>query len=151
MNYLARMKKRNPAKGFILIEVLVSLAVFSIGIMSVLTGVLATLDLQKDSALRYRAGLILQDKLLQLNESPYGGGTSQGMSPDGVFNWSISGEPWAAAPAPSKKKRNRRDFEPAPDPISQVSVQVSWQSPRGMRQVKATQLVRISHLEEDME
>ena len=151
MNYSARLKKSNPAKGFILIEVLVSLAVFSIGIMAVLTGVLATLDLQKDSALRYRAGLILQDKLLQLSELPYGGGSSQGMSPDGVFNWSISGEPWSAAIVSAKKNRNRREFAPAPDQISQVLVQVNWQSPRGMRQVTATQLVRISHLEGDIE
>ena len=151
MTLTARHKKHRPAQGFILIEVLVSLAVFSIGIMAVLTGVLSTLNLQKDSALRYRAGLLLQDKMLQLNELPYSGGTSRGTSSDGVFSWSISGEPWSAAPPSTKKSRNRWEPKPQPDQMSKVSVQVSWQSARGARQVRATQLVRISHLAEEGE
>lgn len=151
MTLAIRNKNSSRAQGFILIEVLVSLAVFSIGIMAVLTGVLSTLNLQKDSALRYRAGLLLQDKMLQLNELSYTGGVSQGLSPDGVFSWSISGEPWTGAPRPKKKSRNRRTFAPEPEQLSQVLVQVSWQSPRGPRQVTATQLVRISAVKKEIE
>ena len=149
MPFSAGRKQPNPVNGFILIEVLVSLAVFSVGILAVLTGILSTLNLQKDTALRCRAGLILQEQTLQLNEAPYGGGVSQGVSSDGIFQWKITAEPWSAAPMTKKKSRRRSVTKEDHQEMAQVRVEVSWQSPRGPRMIKASQLVRVLFSQED--
>ena len=146
---------RPTGNGFVLIEVLVSLTVFAVGIMAVLTAVLSALDLQKDATLRYRAGLILQEKLAQTVFEPYGG-IVQGVSADGVFSWKVVGEPWNGSPQAggrqtvkrgrTGKSRNRETREaPEPGDISgrlfQVAVDVSWRTGDGTRRITATQLV----------
>ena len=137
-------------EGFVLIEVLVSVTVFSVGIMAVLTAVLSVLDLQKDAALRYRAGLILQEKLAETVMVSYNGQPARGISPDGVFSWTVAGELWTEAPQiPAKKtkktknSRERKDTgtDSLSDRIIQVVVDVSWQTGEGPRSIKATQLV----------
>jgi prepilin-type N-terminal cleavage/methylation domain-containing protein len=151
--------RRIPGNGFVLIEVLVSMTVFSVGIMAVLTAVLSALDLQKDSTLRYRAGLILQEKLAETALVPYSGQPMRGISADGVFSWTVAGEPWTGAPQVGKKKaktvrkprtsRGRvKTEEPETENTSsrlfQVSVDVSWQAGKGTRSINATQLVHVS-------
>ena len=144
--------KQGPAskEGFVLIEVLVSMTVFSVGIMAVLTAVLSVLDLQKDSALRYRAGLILQEKLAETVMVPYDGQPVRGISPDGVFSWTVAGEVWNEAPRTTikktkKTKNSRKKTETGTDSLSdriiQVVVEVSWQTSEGSRSIHATQLV----------
>ncbi len=147
-------KQGKPSgSGFILIEVLVSMAVFSVGIMAVLTSVLSALDLQKDSTLRYRAGLILQEKLAESVLVPYNGQPMRGISADGVFSWTVAGEPWTGAPQVEKKKTKTsktrgKEKEPKIDDASselfQMAVNVSWQTNRGTRSINATQLVHLS-------
>jgi len=105
---------RRPAAGeggFVLLEVLVTMTVLSVGIMAVLTGVLSALDLQKDAAMRYRAGLILQEKLAETALTPYDGQPGQGLSADGVFSWSVSGEPWGGAPRFEQPRRDPKSEE----------------------------------------
>lgn len=138
--------------GFVLIEVLVSMTVFSVGIMAVLTSVLSALDLQKDSTLRYRAGLILQEKLAESVLVPYNGQPMRGISSDGVFSWTVAGEPWEGAPQVEKKKsrksnKREKEKESSTDKTSsslfRIAVDVSWQTNRGTRSIKATQLVHL--------
>ena len=141
-------KQGNPSRsGFVLIEVLVSMVVFSVGIMAVLTSVLSALDLQKDSTLRYRAGLILQEKLAESILVPYNGQPMRGISADGVFNWTVAGEPWTGAPQVEKKKTRGGKKAKKDDTASelfQMAVEVSWQTNRGTRSITATQLVHLS-------
>lgn len=147
---------RVPSAGFVLVEVLVSMTVFAVGIMAVLTAVLSVLELQKDAALRYRAGLILQEKLAETTMISYDGQPVRGLSPDGIFTWTIAGEPWAAAPqALTKKEKNNPRSRNGKttgeskesgtgnlsDRIIQVVVDVSWQTSEGSRSINATQLV----------
>lgn len=133
--------------GFVLLEVLVSLTVLAVGIMAVLTGVLSTLQLQKDAAMRFRAGLIMQDKLAEAFFAPYDGQTRAGTSVDGLFIWTIAGEPWADMPQvikeDSKPEDGQTDADTA-DEIFQIAIDVSWQTTRGTRRLTATQLVRVA-------
>ncbi|MCK9995634.1 MAG: hypothetical protein KAH56_05050 [Candidatus Krumholzibacteria bacterium] len=133
------------------------MAVFSIGIMAVLTSVLSALDLQKDSTLRYRAGLILQEKLAESVLVPYNGEPMRGISADGVFSWTVAGEPWTGAPRVEKKKTKTnktktsktrgKEKEPKTDDalieLFQMAVNVSWQTNKGTRSINATQLVHL--------
>ena len=137
----SRNKRDASGGGFVLIEVLVSLTVFAVGIMAVLTAVLSTLDLQKDSALRYRAGLILQDKLAETALVPYNGEAMRGISADGVFSWVVTGEPWAGAPQSENEDPEAENISAR---IFLVAVDVGWQTTRGTRSVNATQLVQVS-------
>ncbi len=143
--------------GFVLLEVLVSVVVFSVGIMAVLTAVLSVLELQKDSALRYRAGLILQEKLAETVMVPYDGQPARGLSPDGVFSWTVAGESWTEAPQTPIKvspqsnrgRNNKREMKDTgtynlSDRVLQVVVDVSWQTSAGSRSINATQLVHFS-------
>ncbi len=147
-------------QGFVLIEVLVSMAIFAIGIMAVLTAVLSALNLQKDSALRYRASLILHDKLMETSLISYNGEPMRGLSADGVFSWTVAGERWAAAPErddqkkSSSKGRQKNQENETPDLASlvyQVAVDVSWETRRGTRHLNATQLVNASAPVEEAE
>ena len=141
-------KQGQPSQsGFVLVEVLVSMVVFSVGIMAVLTSVLSALDLQKDSTLRYRAGLILQEKLAEPVLVPYNGQPIRGISADGVFNWAVAGEPWTGAPQVEKKKPKdgkKTKTEDTSSELFQMAVEVSWQTNRGTRSISATQLVHLS-------
>jgi prepilin-type N-terminal cleavage/methylation domain-containing protein len=137
---------RAKAHGFVLIEVLVSLTILAVGIMAVLTGVLSTLRLQKDTAMRFRAGLIMQDKLAEAFFVSYDGQRWTGTSADGLFNWTIAGEPWADMPQivteDSKPGATRPDGDTACE-IFLVAIDVSWQTTRGTRRLTATQLVQV--------
>jgi len=155
---LKKQGKPSPG-GFVLIEVLVSMVVFSVGIMAVLTSVLSALDLQKDSTLRYRAGLILQEKLAESVLVPYNGQPMRGISSDGVFSWTVSGEPWTGAPQVEKKKTQvikktkvtrktkggkKAKTDDTASEIFQMAVEVIWQTNKGTRSINATQLVHLS-------
>ncbi len=142
-----RKRCKRTGSGFVLIEVLVSMAVFSIGIMAVLTSVLSALNLQKDSTFRYRAGLILQEKLVESVLIPYNGQPMRGISADGVFNWTVAGEPWTGAPQVEKKKTKdgkKAKTDDASSELIQMAVEVSWSTNRGTRSIHATQLVHLS-------
>lgn len=159
-----RNKSSRRSDGFVLIEVLVSMTVFAIGIMAVLTAVLSTLDLQKDSTLRFRAGLILQEKLAETVMVPYGGQPARGISPDGIFSWTVSGTPWTDAPnVPklitsnieshqtgqnrnstgkiSRRGKEKSGADSLEDRVILVVVDVSWKTSEGSRSIQATQLV----------
>lgn len=145
--------------GFVLIEVLVSMTVFAVGIMAVLVAILAALDLQKDSTLRYRAGLILEEKLAETVLVPYNGQPMQGVSADGLFSWTVAGEPWTGAPQTnalsSKRKKKPTKTKSTKDVedddvvkitsrLLQVAVDVSWRTGEGTRSISAVQLVHFS-------
>ena len=140
----ARHDRRRDASasGFVLIEALVSVTVFAVGIMAVLTAVLSALDLQKDSALRYRAGLILQDKLAETLLVPYSGEPLRGISADGLFSWTVTGEPWTGAPQIGDQEQEEATARPSCQ-LFAVIVDVSWQTTRGPRSIAADQLVRV--------
>lgn len=130
-------KRPQTRRGFALIEVLVSLAVLGIGLVAVLASILSTLELQRDSAHRVRAGLVLQETLAELASGPYDGQGRQGVSPDGRYAWRIEGSPWTvgdASPATVPDSLRSQVFD--------VEVQVSWTSRRGERSIAARQLVR---------
>ena len=143
--------------GFVLLEVLVSMTLMSVGIMAVLTAVLSGLNLQKDAALRHRAGLILQDKLAETSFTIYDGKPIQGITSDGVFSWTVSGVPWPGAPrllAPSRTGSQTGDGNPETSDgitrqVIEVTVDVSWDSGRGFRHVAASQLVHVPRLVEE--
>lgn len=156
------------AGGFALVEVLVSVTIFAVGIMAVLTAVLSVLELQKDATLRFRAGLVLQEKLAESIHQSYDGQPIRGLSPDGVFQWMVTGSRWVDAPkAPPKtslntssskpsgtgstrgkarlsrgqKQKQDSDADSLEDQIILVVVDVSWQTSKGSRSIQATQLV----------
>ena len=142
----ARHDRRRDASasGFVLIEALVSVTVFAVGIMAVLTAVLSALDLQKDSALRYRAGLILQDKLAETLLVPYSGEPLRGISADGLFSWTVTGEPWTGAPKANDQEQEEEEATARPScQLFAVIVDVSWQTTRGPRSIAADQMVRV--------
>lgn len=128
-------------------EVLVSLTVFSVGIMAVLTAVLSSLNLQKETALRYRAALVLQQKLTEVAAEPFDGAARYGQTPDGVFTWSVTGTPWGEEERRDPRRaRRRRDDRPTPGQMFEVAVNVRWETHKGERNVAATQLVRAAHV-----
>jgi len=127
--------RRQPAAGFALLEVLVSLTLLAVGLVAVLTGVLTALDVQKDTALRYRAGLLLQDKLAETLLVPYGGEAVRGVSADGCFDWTVIGAPW------DDGIRDPADGNDGQVRIYEIVVDVSWQTDDGTRHLSATQLV----------
>ena len=108
-----------------------------VGLVAVLASILSTLALQRDSAHRVRAGLVLQETLAELAVEPYDGQERQGSSADGTYAWTIQGRPWtvgeigAVAVADSLRSQ-----------VFAVEVQVSWMSRRGERSIGAHQLVR---------
>lgn len=127
--------------GFALLEVLVAMTVLAVGVMAVLTAILSVLDLQKDSAQRFRAGLVLQDKLGAMAFAPYNGEPMRGISADGLFTWTISGTPWTGAP--HLEGMEKPDDENKLANLFQVSVVVSWLTTKGTRSIDASQLVQI--------
>ena len=139
-----RSSRKKSSIGFALIEVLVSLAILSTGLVAVLTAVLSALDLQKDSAKRYRAGLILQEKLGEVTTVPYRGRYMRGVSPDSLFSWSVNGAPWAGAPKLPPTKGRTAAVDTLVNQVFEVEVDVSWWTTKGIRNIRATQLVRVS-------
>ena len=135
-------RRGGPAPGgFALIEVLVSLTLLAVGIVGVLTAVLSALDLQQDTTMRYRAGLILQDKLAEVSLATYGGEIARGVSADGRFSWTIIGTPWQGRPSEDGRDGDRTD-EDGID-LYEVRVEVSWETNRGIRRLSATQLASV--------
>ena len=122
---------------------LVSLAVFAIGLLAVLTAILSALDLQKDSERRYRAGLILQEKLVEMSVGNYDGMPMQGVSSDGVFNWSARGKTWTGLPEVLNRSDRTSDADSLSRQLIEVAVDVSWKTTNGARSLQATQLVWI--------
>jgi hypothetical protein len=142
-------RRGGPARGgFALIEVLVSLTLLAVGIVGVLTAVLSALDLQQDTDLRYRAALILQDKLEEVSFAPYGGEVARGVSADGRFSWTIIGTPWQGMPTGDDRGREAADEEEIG--IYEVRVEVSWETTRGTRRLSATQLASVVPQPEDL-
>ena len=129
--------RRRTDDGFALLEVLVALTLLAVGLVAVLTSALAALDLQKDSAMRTRAGFILRDKLAETQLAPYGGETVRGVSTDGRFEWSIVGVPW------SGDARNDADGRGGVA-VYEVVVDVAWMEDGSPRSVAATQLVTVA-------
>lgn len=127
----------NASAGFALIEVLVTMTVVSVGIVAVLSAALSTLALQKDAALRLRAGLILQDRLGEVTHAPYAGQAMRGTSTDGCFTWTVTAAPWVQ---PTLSDTDQLD---APARLYEVIVEVRWATPRGGRNLLAHQLVAV--------
>lgn len=123
-------------------EVLVSLTVFSVGIMAVLSAVLSSLNLQKDTALRYRGSLVLQERLAQLSGEPFDGLAAYGKTADGLYSWSITGTPWGVVERARNRARRARSEGIQPGQLYEVAVVVTWETHRGARSVSATQLLR---------
>ena len=141
---MIRKVKKCSRGGFALIEVLVSLAILATGLVAVLTAVISALDLQKDSAKRVRAGLVLQEKLGLVTATPYDRRSLRGVTPDSVFTWTITGAPWRGAPREQQNDGRGAAIEPLANQVLEVEVDVSWWTRRGVRSVRATQLVRTS-------
>ncbi|MFO7608617.1 MAG: prepilin-type N-terminal cleavage/methylation domain-containing protein [Candidatus Krumholzibacteriia bacterium] len=146
MKATGQRRRRAPAVGgFALVEVLVALTLFAVGLVTILAGLLGALDLQKDSALRWRAALLLEEKLAESFLFPARGADGRGTSPDGVFAWTVTAKPWPAPPAaagPSGGPSEQVSPAPPAAPVlREVTVEVSWRTPRGVRRVAASQLV----------
>lgn len=139
--YPLKTQRKSIPGGFALLEVLVSLTVLAVGVMVVLTAILSVLDLQKDSAQRFRASLVLQDKLGAVAFTPYNGEPMRGLSTDGLYSWTVSGSPWTGAPHLEDKKKP--DGESNTANLFQVTVNVSWLTTRGTRSASASQLVQV--------
>lgn len=149
MTIAAAPRPRRPhPRGFALIEVLVSLTLLAVGIVGVLTAVLSALDLQKDTAMRYRAGLILQDKLAEIQLVPYHGEAIRGLSADGQFAWTVLAAPWQGMPESAERNRRDRDSDEAAIDLYEVHVEVSWSAGAATRRLSATELVCVSPREE---
>ena len=129
-----------PRSGFALIEVLVALTLLAVGTVGVLSAVLSALDVQRDAALRHRAVLLLQDKVAEVRVAPYGGGTTGGVTDDGLLRWTVVGAPWEAAPEAPRQGRRRRGAPVEVLPVYEVRVDVTWPGARGEGRVWATAL-----------
>lgn len=140
-------RRQHSRRGFALLEVLVSLTLLAVGIVGVLTAVIAALQLQEDAKLRYRAGLILNDRLGETALGAYRGETVRGVSADGLFEWTIAGTPWQGLPREEARQPGEEGTEIA-DRLCEVRVEVSWRTPRGPRHVQASQLVSLPPGEE---
>ncbi len=141
---------RQPRRaGFALVEVLVALTLFAVGLVSVLGGILSALDLQKDSALRWRAGLLLEEKLADAFLQQATTGSAQGVSADGVFHWTTTLQAWdGASPARDDKARKGEDTRKSDVKVTtldlrEVAVEVRWETRKGLRRLHASQVVNV--------
>jgi prepilin-type N-terminal cleavage/methylation domain-containing protein len=133
-----------PRTGFALIEVLVALTLLAVGTVGVLSAVLSALDVQRDAALRHRAGLLLQDKLAEVRVAPYAGRTTGGVTDDGLLRWTVVGAPWEGSPEMPHQGRRRRGAPIEVLPVYEVRVEVAWQGARGEGRVAATGLAGVT-------
>ncbi len=131
------------AGGFILLEVLVAMALLGIGIVAVQTSVRSSLMLEKESETRYRAGLLLQQKLTEITAGGTLGNSGSelfGSTADSVYQWEVTSESWQSVVLDSRQ-RDRDDSSPPAPELSRVTVIVSWQARDRTRKIQASELL----------
>ena len=116
----------DPVEGFALLEVLVALTLLAVGIVAVLGATFSILDLQREGALRHRAGSILEGKLEEIAWEGFDDAEARGLATDRRFQWTVTARPWGS-PASG---------------LREVTVVVDWRTADGSHRVRATQLVR---------
>ena len=107
INKIIKSKKINDSKGFTLIEVLVAMAIFSIGILAVGSMQLSATRGSSSARLGTEAAAIAQAQAESLIILPYSAVLPgfYGPNPVGVYNveWDVwdnaTGTPWGAMPA----------------------------------------------------
>ena len=104
-------KRKN--KGFLLLEVMVSITVLSIGLVLVLSSFMRSIRAIEISEDYFRAGLLLEEKIYEVLNSDIEEGLSEGVFADfgNRFSWNLSIE-----------NLEQEGFEN----ISEVSLEVSW-------------------------
>ena len=128
---IARRQARGQA-GFVLIEVLVALAVLSVGVVTVLGALVSTLELQHETGLRYRAGEVLQDVLAEAARPGAAREGASGTATDTRFRWRLRWQACDEMGAPESGAASR---------LHRVVVEVEWSTTRGARHLQASQWV----------
>ena len=84
--------ERQKNKGFLLLEVMISVAILSIGTLLILNSFMKPLRAIEFSRDYFKAGLLLEEKMLELYNSNVKTGLSGGVfsSFDNKFSWSLN-------------------------------------------------------------
>jgi len=138
------MSRRGGQSGFALVEVLVALTLLAVGLVTVLSASLAALNLQKDTTLRWRAGLLLDEKLADTYLQSTTAETAQGVSADGVFHWLLTSRPWGE---PAESETESKDSGAAVIQnlvLREITIEVRWETARGVRSISASQVITAS-------
>lgn len=122
--------------GFTLLELLVALAILSIGLVAILGGLVSSVNLQKEAQKRYQAGLLLQSKLGQLVSSGYDGRHLHGTTLDSLYSWSVDGHLWQG-PNDQTQANDGNAVQ-----LIEAQVSVSWQGSRGKSLIEVVQLIK---------
>lgn len=82
---------RNRDKGFLLMEVMVSIAILSIGFVLILNSFTRSIKALKLSEDYFKAGLLLEEKIYEISNSNLEPGSTNGVftSPDSRFSWNL--------------------------------------------------------------
>ena len=84
--------ERQKNRGFLLLEVMISVAILSIGTLLILNSFMRPLRAIEFSRDYFKAGLLLEEKMLELYSSDIKDGASGGVFSnfDDKFSWSLS-------------------------------------------------------------
>lgn len=117
--------------GFVLVELLVGLALFSIGVVAVLTSLRASMGVQERSRHLWRASLVLDQVARELSIVPSESRELEGSTESGI-GWVVEIEPWEGGVSFLS--------EPAPA-LDLAAVTVSWNERGRTRTLTSHELI----------
>lgn len=125
----SRTGRTESARGFTLIEIMLSVAVLSFGLVVVLGSFATALDCLKRSRETMKASYLLEEKMEELvRAAKEEGGLAPGRS-DGIFEGEYGGHGWAVS------------VNPDTDGLAVLELTVSWTEGRKPRTLSAAVLV----------
>jgi general secretion pathway protein I len=111
-------------KGFTLVEALVALAVFAIGLTALVPMVVSQIRGNEDAAVRTEALAFAQERIEELRVLPYQNLAAEVPGNDTIGVGGIYTREWAFIDAPPALAGDGND-------LSRIRVTVKWQLPRG--------------------
>lgn len=107
---MSQTGKRQRNNGFLLLELIISIAILSMGLVVILNSFIGPIRLAELSQDYFRAGLLMEGKMLELYNSDIKGDSSRGIFSDfnSRFSWEVD---------VIKAEEN---------PYKEASVKISW-------------------------
>ena len=127
-----------------LLEILVGLALFSIGIVAVLTSLRTSMGMQERSGDLWRASLVLDEVVREFRATPIEQRQLEGKTESGI-EWAVEVKPWETAESFVVPEWGvAPDVVPAidvSDSLDVVSVKVVWQERGRARSLETQELI----------